>query len=100
GFAQDSGGLALVVAIDLPAVRIRGLCGDARSLERGAVGDGDMPVHAVEDRRMIAGDGVEVLANGRLLYGPQRMVPAAAGDPLAPRGRFGARGNALLHLVE
>ena len=48
-----------------------------------------MSVHTDEQRRVPARDRVEVLAGGQGLRGPQRVVPAAAKDPLAPLTRFG-----------
>ena len=47
---------------------------------------------------MIAGDRVDILARRQLLARPQRMVPAAADDPILRRCRLGMFGDALLHL--
>ena len=59
-----------------------------------------MAVHAHEDGGMRAGDGVEVLAGGELGAGPEGVVPAASGEPLAfALGRHLLR-DAGLHLFE
>src|SRR5947209_12171508 len=49
---------------------------------------------------MIAGDRIKVAARRQSLVGPERMIPSASYQPFARCGRFGACGNALLHLVE
>ena len=80
-FADDAGGLAVRVAIDVAAEGIG--CGgvDARGCEGGGVGDGDVAVDAIEKGGVGAGDGVEVLACGKSFRGPLGVVPAAAEDP-------------------
>ena len=60
-----------------------GFAGDAGGSEGSGVGDGDVAVDAVEKCRMAAGDLVEVLAGGQDLLRPQRVVPVAAGEPMA-----------------
>ncbi len=42
----------------------------------GAVGDGNVPVDAIEDCRMIAGDGVNVRARRRFLLPPTACGPS------------------------
>ena len=80
-FADDAGGLALRVAVDVAAEGIG--CGgvDARGFECGGVGDGDVAVDAIEEGGVGAGDGVEVLACGQSFRGPLGVVPTAAEDP-------------------
>ena len=71
GLTQNACGFAFVVAIDFAAVRIRTLRGDACGFERGAVGDGDVPIHAIENCRVAACDGVNVCARRRFLFRPR-----------------------------
>ena len=86
-FAQDAGGLAVGVEVDGSALRRHGFAGDAGGGQRGRVGDGNVPVDAIEKCRVSCRDLVEILAGGQDLFFPQRVVPAAAGDPVA-FGRF------------
>ncbi len=64
GFADDAGGVAGGVEVDLAAGGVGGGGGDAGGGEGGGVGDGDVAVGAVEDGGVAGGDGVEVLAGG------------------------------------
>ena len=81
--AQDAGGFAAGIEVDGSALRWLGFAGDAGGGERGGVGDGDVAVDAIEKRRVTAGDLVEILARGQRLLGPQRVIPVAAGEPVA-----------------
>ena len=83
GFAKDAGGFAAGVVVDGSALRWLGFAGDAGGCEGGGVGDGDVAVDAVEERGMIAGDFVEILAGGQRFVGPEGVIPAAAGEPMA-----------------
>jgi hypothetical protein len=46
-------------------------------------------VDAVEKRGMAAGDFIEILAGGEDLFGPEGVVPVAAGEPVAGGRVFG-----------
>ncbi len=82
----------------LPPLGICGLGGQAGGLERGGVGDRDVAVDAVEERRVIAGDGVKVLAGRQRFGGPERVIPAAAQDPLSGLRCGDISPDASLHL--
>ena len=81
-------------------MRIWALRCHACSFERRTVGDSDVPVDPIKDGRMIASNGVDVSPRGCFLFGPQRVVPTAAYDPLARPGGLDPRGDALLHVIE
>src|ERR1700722_1729972 len=49
---------------------------------------------------MIAGDAVEILARGQRLVGPERVIPATAGEPVASRALLRFSLDALEHFVE
>jgi hypothetical protein len=66
-FAKDARGVALRVAVDLAALRIRRTVVDACELQRGRVHHGDVAVGALEIRRMIACDCIEILTRGQRL---------------------------------
>ena len=100
GFADDSGGFALCVVIDLTAGRVGGCGGDAGDGEGGRVDHGDVLVGAGEDGGMTCGDGINVGAVGKLLVGPDGVVPASAADPCSGGESGGEGANALLHLGE
>ncbi len=100
-FADDAGGLALRIAVDVAAEGIG--CGgvDARGFECGGVGDGDVAVDAIEEGGVGAGDGVEVLTRGQSFRRPLGVVPAAAEDPcVRVVESFGVGGDARLHFGE
>ena len=89
GFAKDAGRFAVGVEIDGSALRRLRFAGDARGCERGGVGDGDVAVDAIEKRGMIAGDFVEILARRQNFVRPERVIPVAAGEPVAGGRGFG-----------
>ena len=91
GFAEDAGGGAGGVAVDLGAGGVGGVGGDAGGGEGGGVGDGHVAVDAAEDAGVAGGDGVDVLACGEFLAGPEGVVPAAAVEPGAGLGRWRRR---------
>ena len=59
-----------------------------------------MPIHAAEDHRVVSRYGVEVLARGKTLFGPERVVPTAAGNPFARLVLGQAHAESLLELGE
>ena len=100
-FADDAGGLALRIAVDVTAEGIG--CGgvDARGFECGGVGDGDVAVDAIEKGGVGAGDGVEVLTRGQSFRRPLGVVPTAAEDPCVRVVEgFSVGGDAGLHFGE
>ncbi len=100
GLAQAARRLAIRFAINAAARRIGGLLGDAGNAQRRRVRHQHVPVGADEERGMIAGDRIQVLARGNFLHRPLGVVPAASQYPFAGRGSLHALGNARLHLIE
>ncbi len=49
---------------------------------------------------MAAGDFIQILAGGQRLFGPERVVPVAAGEPVACGCGFGKVFDLGLHLGE
>jgi len=77
-FADDSGGVAVGIAVDLCAFGIGGCGGDVGGREGCGVDDGDVAIGAAQDGGMASGDGVDVLAGGKGFSGPDGVVPASA----------------------
>ena len=100
GFADDAGGFAFGVVVDLAAGRVGGGGGDAGGGEGCGVDYGDVLVGAGEDGGMAGGDGVDVGARGELLVGPDGVVPASAADPCSGGEGDGEGADAGLHLGE
>jgi len=63
-FADDAGGLAGGVEVDLRSGGGFGAGGDVSGGESGGVDDGDVAVGALEVGGVVAGNGVEVLSGG------------------------------------
>ncbi len=100
GLAEDAGGAAGGVAVDLCAGGIGGVGGDVGGGEGGGVGEGHVAVDAGEDGWVVSGDLVDVGAGGKLVAGPEGVVPAAAEEPVAVSGGGGVVADAVLHLGE
>ena len=98
--AQNTGGRAAFVAIDLAAFRILGGEVDDGQLQAERVGDADVSVDAAEVDRMVVAGFVEIPARRQSLDGPESFVPAFADQPFSGRGRFGFGAQALAELVE
>src|ERR1035437_9270532 len=98
--AQNAGRLAVSGVIDLAAFRSLRLRGNSSRFQRRCVGYGDVSIPPDEHSRMPAAHRVDILAGRQLSVGPQRLVPAAANEPLAGRGSLGAGRDALLHLLQ
>ena len=73
--------MAFGVAVDVTALWVCRSLIDARGLEGGGIGDGDVAVDAFEEGRVFAGYSVEVRACGQSLRGPLGVVPASTEDP-------------------
>src|SRR5437762_6373309 len=86
--------------IDLAALRVRTLGGNPHRFERRGIGDRDMSVYAHKDRRMIPGLRINILAAGKPLIGPFRVVPALPHQPFSGSSGFRAGRYALLHLLQ
>ena len=99
-FAEDAGGGAGGVAVDLGAGGVGGGGGDVGGGEGGGVGDGHVAVDAAEDGGVAGGDLVEVGAGGEFVVGPEGVVPSSALDPCAGFGGCDVGADALLHLGE
>jgi len=84
--ADDAGGRAGGVQVDLAARGGFGRRRDSGGDQRGGVGDDDVAIGAVEDCGMAAGDGVDVGAGGQRFRRPFGVVPAGADDPLSGFG--------------
>jgi hypothetical protein len=98
-FAKKSGGAPGGVAVDDAPGRADGGCVDAGQPQCGAVHHCAVQVAAVENGGAVgAGDRVEVGGGGEVRLAPAALVPAAANDPLAGRGRRGRVGHAGEHL--
>ena len=93
-------GSALGVEVDGSALWRHGFAGDARGGEGSGVGNGDVAVDALEEGGMARGDQVEILARGQGLAGPEGVVPATAGEPVAGGCGFGEGGDAGKHVGE
>jgi len=100
GFAEDSGGVAGGVAIDLGAGGVGGVSGDVGGGEGDGVGECHVAVYPAEDAGVAGCDLVDVLAGGEFGSGPEGVVPAAAFEPDAGPGFGGVGADALLHLGE
>ncbi len=101
GFAEDSGGIAGGVAVDLGAGGVGGVGGDVGGGEGGGVGEGHVAVDPAEDAGVAGGDRVDVLAGGEFGAGPEGVVPAAALTSQDAGLRLcGVGADALLHLGE
>src|SRR5271157_1331138 len=98
--AQYPRRLTLSVEINLAAFRSFGLRGHSRRGQRRAVGDGDVAVDANENRRMPVRHHVDVLAGGKYLSRPQRVVPTAAQDPLSGWRLIDSQADAVLHVQQ
>ena len=99
-FANDTGGVAIGVTVDLSAGRIARSVGDVGGAKSGGVGNGDVAVGALEESGMAAGDGVEIMCRGERFTGPLGVVPAAAEDPLTGGQRCGVAAEFCLHRGE
>ena len=80
---QNAGRLAVLVAVNLPALRIAAGQGDAAQLQRPRIGHGDVPVDAHQKYRMSRRHFIQIPAGGRHLHRPQRFVPARTQNPVA-----------------
>ena len=86
----------LFVPQDFAAKRIRRFLLDLRDAQRRAVRDRGVAIGTSEEHRVVRRDLVEVIAGGELRRLPERLDPAAAGDPF-PALRFR---DPLLHFRE
>ncbi|MCY1524107.1 hypothetical protein D9M68_590270 [compost metagenome] len=73
---QHAGGLALGVALDLAAGRVRGVLGIADHLQRGAVEQGAV-VEVEDEHRGVRRRLVQLVEGGHALLGELEFVPAA-----------------------
>jgi hypothetical protein len=87
GIDQHAGRVAVGVAHDLAAGRIRGLVGDAGQRQRAGVGPAGVAVDALEPGRAIGDDAVEFLRGREAAQLPVLLVPAAPAHPRAARVR-------------
>src|ERR1700694_910242 len=97
---QDAGRLALLVMINLAALRIGALRGNTHGLKRCGIGDRDMPIHTNKYGRVVSGLRIDVLARGKFIAGPESMVPATPHQPFAGCSSPGAGCDASLHLLQ
>ncbi|MCU1225823.1 MAG: hypothetical protein JWQ42_3916 [Edaphobacter sp.] len=100
GLAQDACRGAGGVTIDPGSGWVGGVSGDACGEESGGVGDCHVLVDATEDCGVASGDGVQIGAGGKLLAGPEGVVPTAAFEPCSGLCRGGVGADAILHLGE
>src|SRR6202048_479869 len=98
--AKNASGLAIRVAIDLPALWIFAGQRDARQLQRPSIRYGNVTVHALEKDRMSTGNLVEIPATGHSHHRPQRFIPSATCDPLAGRSGLHPGQNTVAKLLE
>src|SRR5580704_7914781 len=98
--AQDSGGLASFVAVDVAALRIAAGQVDAAELQGARVGDSDVAVDAHQKYGMTIGNFIEIPARGRDFNRPESFIPAGADDPLTGLGVFDSFREALAQFVE
>src|SRR4029077_7382133 len=98
--AQNAVGLPVRIAVDFSALGVAAGDGNAGELQSAGIGDGDVPIHAVQKNRMVAGNLVYIPARGDGLDGPEVFVPAAAQNPVPRGGRFDLSANAFAKLVE
>src|SRR5438552_9516571 len=73
---------------------------DFGALEGERIRDSYVAGNVGEDNGILRRDGIELLAIGEPLLRPERVVPAAAGDPLAFFVLRYGRGYALLHFLD
>ena len=90
---QDAGRLALRVAHDDAARRIRRGCGHSRDLHREAVADHHVAVLARQARRVVAGGRIEKRPGRQDRRRPPFFVPDAVGQPLPRRACLRVRGQ-------
>ncbi len=86
--------------IELAALRISRGAGDAGSLKRGSIRDGDMAVDPFEDCGVTVRDSIQLLAGREDFLRPERVIPSAALQPLAGRRCLRGALDAVDHLVE
>ena len=99
-FAHDPGEFAFCVVVKLAAPRIGRGARDASGVKRGGVGDRDVAVDALEDRRMPVCHSVQLLSGRQHLLRPQGMVPPTALQPFACRRSFRGALNAVEHILQ
>ena len=75
-FPQNSRGLPILVAIDLPTLRIAAGQRDAAQLQGPRIGHGDMAVDPDQEHWMSGRDLVEIPSRGNHFHWPQGFVPA------------------------
>ena len=97
GLEQHAGRLAVGVAHDDAAVRVRRVLGDAGKLQRLRVHRDDVAA-ARDEHRIVRRDPIELLAGRHPALFQDALVPAGRGHhPLAGLGARDAFGNRLLH---
>ncbi|MDV7390914.1 hypothetical protein RZS08_06165, partial [Arthrospira platensis SPKY1] len=96
--AQNAGGMAGGVALDLAFRGIGGGGADAGCAQGGAVDPPGVHVHAGQRHGYVGRDGVQ--QRGVRSHVPQVFVPAPAQHPLAGRGGRGSCRHALAHDVK
>jgi hypothetical protein len=99
-FFQHAGGFAVRVVFNLAAGRVGSVLVDFRALESERVGDGNVAGNVRENDRIFWRDGVELLAIGKFLVGPKRVIPAGASDPLAGPVMGHSFRKTLLHFLD
>src|ERR1041384_7881916 len=75
--------IALWIANDGPACRVRGLLCDSGEPQRRAVGQAHMPVQSREEHRVVSGEMIDQLFRWQLRIRPSFVIPITTGNPAA-----------------
>ena len=83
GLPEDAGGLAVLIPVNLAALGVGGVLGDARHLQSLAVHAADVAAGADDGHGGVAAPLVQIVAGGGALFRQLALVIAPALDPLA-----------------
>src|SRR5216683_5406314 len=99
-FLEHAGELSGGVALEFAAGRIGRVLIEFGELEGERIGDGDVARNLGQQHGILGGHVVELPLAGKLLFRPERVIPAGAGDPIAFLVRSDAGGEALFQLFD
>ena len=83
GLPEDAGGLAVLIPVNLAALGVGGVLGDARHLQGLAVHTADVAAGADDGHGGVAAPLIQIVAGGGALFCQLALVIAPALDPLA-----------------
>jgi hypothetical protein len=98
GFLEHAGRFVFRVALDFAARGIFRLPGNSGELKRQRIRHGDVTGDMRQQYGILRGDGIQIPPRRKFLFRPERVIPSAAGDPLALFVLRDGPGKAFLQL--